>query len=227
MTFAAALASFSFNKTCSSTADTAVDGFGVLSWGPMKPPMRLLGTTAHNALALAVVGGALCVTRLAHAEGIVDRPGYHPRYGVEVEPHLIVGWANIDTNDPIPKRIDFNNHAGFGPGLRLSIPLVDNGFISKINNNVAIGFGVDWAHYGSNADALWFPAVLQWNFFITDVITAFGEPGISLRYSGNRDHPWNLEGVFQLGAKFMFSRYVGLTVRAGYPYFSVGVSMLF
>lgn len=201
--------------------------FGVLSWDVMKVKFRSLGTIGRHVCALAVLGGAVCVTRLAHAESIVDRPGYHPRYAVEVEPHLILGWANIDTNDPFPKRIDFNNHAGFGPGLRLSVPLVDNGFIGKINDNVAIGFGVDWAHYDRNADALWFPVVLQWNFFITDVITAFGEPGISLRYSSNRDQPWNLEGVFQVGAKFMFSRYVGLTVRAGYPYFSLGVSMLF
>jgi hypothetical protein len=33
--------------------------------------------------------------------------------------------------------------------------------------------------------------------------------------------------VLQLGAKFMFSRNVGLTLRAGYPYFSLGLSLMF
>jgi len=193
----------------------------------MKYKVGLLEAFTRQALGLAAIGSVVTLASLAHAESIVDQPRNHPSYALELEPHLLLGWANVDTNDPIPKRIDFNKHAGFGPGLRLSIPLVDNGFIPKINNNVAIGFGVDWAHYGTNSDVLWFPAVLQWNFFLTDVITAFGEPGISLRHASYRDNPWAVDTVLQLGAKFMFGRYVGLTVRAGYPYFSVGVSMLF
>ncbi len=192
----------------------------------MKSKHPLLDATLRQVLVLAAVGSVVCAARVARAESTIDKPGLHPNYAVELEPHLILGWANVDTNDPIPKRIDFNKHAGFGPGLRLSIPLVHNGFVSTINNSVALGLGLDWAHYGENSNALWFPAVLQWNFFITDMITAFGEPGFSLRHSSSRDQPWSIDGVFQLGAKFMFGRYVGLTVRAGYPYFSLGVSAL-
>ena len=116
---------------------------------------------------------------------------------------------------------------GSGPGMRLSIPLVDNGFVKTINNNVALGVGVDWAHYGTNSNVLWFPVVMQWNFFLTDVITVFGEPGGAIRsVSGNNHTDWHVDGVLQLGAKFMFSRNVGLTLRAGYPYFSLGLSVL-
>ena len=66
---------------------------------------------------------------------------------------------------------------------------------------MALGFGVDWAHYDKNSDVLWFPAVMQWNFFLTDVIAV-------LRNNSNRDTHWNIDGVLQLGAKFMFVRYV-------------------
>jgi len=174
--------------------------------------------------------GVVALTpRNAFAESIVKQPGNHPKYTIEFEPHLLLGWANIDSNDPFPHKIDFGNNAGFGPGLRLSVPLVDNGFIKTINNNVALGFGVDWAHYGGpGSDVLWFPVVMQWNFFITDVITVFGEPGGAFRHvSSHGRSELHVDGVLQAGAKFMFSRYVGLTLRAGYPYFSAGVSLLF
>jgi hypothetical protein len=149
-------------------------------------------------------------------------------YSVEVEPHLILGWANVGRNDPLPFNADFNNNAGFGPGVRLSVPLVDNGFVKTINNNVALGFGVDWAHYGRvGANVLWFPVVMQWNFFITDVITVFGEPGGAFRFvSGHGNGDLHADLVLQAGAKFMFSRNVGLTLRAGYPYFSAGLTIL-
>jgi hypothetical protein len=189
------------------------------SWG---------GRVARRAGLGIWVGVVALAPRFAHAESIISQPGNHPKYTIEFEPHLLLGWANIDTNDPFPHKIDFGNNSGFGPGLRLSIPLVDNGFIKKINNNVALGFGVDWAHYGGpGSDVLWFPVVMQWNFFITDIITVFGEPGGAFRYVSSHGHSeLHVDGVLQAGAKFMFSRSVGLTLRAGYPYFSAGLTLL-
>jgi len=189
--------------------------------------MGRIHTVARLAACFTSLSAILLAGAPAWAASIIKQPGNHPNYSVEVEPHLILGWANLDTNGPFPRGFDLDRHAGFGPGLRLSIPLVANGFVKSINNNVALGLGVDWAHYDKNSDVLWFPAVMQWNFYLTDVITAFGEPGFALRNTSNHDTHWNIDGVLQVGAKFMFGRYVGLTVRAGYPYFSVGVSMLF
>lgn len=183
--------------------------------------------TSRGLLCSALAGAIALAATHGRAETIVKQPGDHYRYAVEFEPHLLLGWANIDANNPLPRNIDFNHNAGFGPGMRLSIPLVDNGFVKTINNNVALGVGVDWAHYGTNSDVLWFPVVMQWNFFLTDVITVFGEPGVAIRtISGNNRTDWHVDGVLQLGAKFMFSRNVGLTLRAGYPYFSLGLSVL-
>ena len=192
-------------------------------WGLYPVSTRI----SRWAAASAVAGAIAFAAAPGRAESIVKQPGNHYKYALEFEPHLLLGWANVDANDPFPRHIDFNRNAGFGPGLRLSIPLVDNGFVKSINNNVALGLGVDWAHYDANANVLWFPVVMQWNFFLTDVITVFGEPGIAFRtVSGNRNTDLRLDGVLQLGAKFMFSRNIGLTLRAGYPYFSLGLTVL-
>jgi hypothetical protein len=192
----------------------------------------------------------------ARAESIIKHPGDHPKYSVELEPHGLVqyGWTP-----------DWMG-TGFGLGFRASIPMFDNGPISTINNNMAISFGLDWAHfsqdwwcwgrparnypgylgwsaaYGCSANTLWFPVVLQWNFFLTDIISVFGEPGLALVHdwwSGWWPCPNNgasacqytnsetgLAPAFWAGARFLFSKSVGLTVRLGFPSSTLGLSIL-
>ncbi len=86
------------------------------------------------------------------------------------------------------------------------IPLLDNGPVPRINNNMGISFGLDWAHSGisSNCGAyyrngvyygngygadIWtIPVVVQWNFFLLPKVSVFGEAGLVLehrRYDGN------------------------------------------
>src|SRR5262245_28619449 len=76
-------------------------------------------------------------SRSARAEeSIIKRPGDHPTYGVELEPHLLAAFFYRYAGD------------GFGLGGRATIPIVKNGFVSSINNSVGIGFGLDWIHWG-------------------------------------------------------------------------------
>src|SRR6516225_3711541 len=76
-------------------------------------------------------------SRSARAEeSIIKRPGDHPNYGVEIEPHLLAGFLAVS-----------HGGDGYGLGGRFTIPLMKNGFVSSINNNVGIGFGLDWIHY--------------------------------------------------------------------------------
>jgi hypothetical protein len=135
-----------------------------------------------------VVLGMLAVPALASAQ--IKEPGDHPLYRAELEPHLIAEWDNL-----APCSDD-----GFGPGFRAAIPFLDNGPIPKINNNMAIGFGLDWSHsginnrcgayyvngnyYGSNfsSDVISIPVVVQWNFFLLPKISVFGEGGIVLQH---------------------------------------------
>jgi len=186
----------------------------------VKKIVRIAGL----ALALSLVSS------VASARGIIKQPGHHLDYGVEIEPHLILGHP-------------FRPGDAGGPGVRFSIPIVDNGFIKKINNSVAIGFGLDyfawgyrtwrrrggyWGNYGR--DTVWLPVVMQWNFYLHEKWSVFGEPGLAARLneSGRRGGVDYIDPfVFFAGGRFHFTKDITLTMRLGFPVgFSVGVSFM-
>lgn len=184
-------------------------------------------------LSLAAVTSALGFASEAEAANIIKRPGMHPQYDFELEPHGIWEWAWPGT--------------GPGLGVRANIPLFHNGPIDSINNNMAIGFGLDvaWWRHGyrgprwdrcwdfdgrrCSGTTIWVPVVLQWNFYLTEIISVFGEPGLAARFvtwdGGDYFNP--IVPVFAGGARFQFGDRVGLTVRLGYPYASIGANILF
>lgn len=161
-------------------------------------------------------------------------------YDFELEPHLVVAWDNAPWAD-----------TGLGIGMQAAIPLMHNGPIDTINNNMAIGFGLNFSSYSDcndyrgPGDPRWddcsvygihLPIVLQWNFYLTEIITVYGEPGLGIRHvwgdwetaNGDFDHSeTDPIPVFGGGAKFMFGRTAGLNIRIGYPLFTIGASLLF
>jgi hypothetical protein len=194
---------------------------------------------ARALLGVAAASATLLVAQ--HGECQIKRPGAHPQYSVELEPHLLIqhdrSWRGRDE--------------GWGPGIRATIPLVQNGPIPQINNNIGIGFGLDWAMYDDcddywalsdcGTDFVWIPVVAQWNFFLTPVISVFGEPGAAFMYRKfhfegacpNADDDEcddsdfdPFEPVFFAGGRFLFSETIGLVVRLGTPYVSVGATFL-
>ncbi|HEX7602089.1 MAG TPA: hypothetical protein VF316_10805, partial [Polyangiaceae bacterium] len=118
------------------------------------------------------------------ADSTIRTPGDHPDYVVDIEPKGNFGYFG------------FYGGLGFGAGVRFSINLMKNGFIPKINNNVAISFGVDWLHYsdcyfggyGCGADYLFFPVALQWNFYVAKQWSVFGEPGLAVYHAFYPDY---------------------------------------
>ncbi len=208
-------------------------------------PLRRLALVFATASALAVT-----LLWATPSQAQIKEPGNHPDYSVELEPHLLLQWSS-----------GFYGSEGYGLGARASIPFLKNGPIPKINNNMAIGFGLDWAHFSGNCwgwgnyyyrngpvpgdqcsgNDFWVPIVLQWNFFLTPVISVFGEPGLAIEHQ-SFDYPYfvncpngacrdtyshtDLEPVFFAGARFLFSDTVGATVRLGWPYISAGISIL-
>ncbi len=170
------------------------------------------------------------IPRTARAETIVKQPGVHPIYRVELEPHFSL--------QPIePPRVEVGAGPGFGPGLRVAIELLDNGPIPSINNTMALGFGLDWIHFtrggrcidtgceDTKVDHYYFPIVVQWNFWLTDRWSVFGEPGLAYRYSPHTEDGID-NFVIGVGARFHFAPRVTLTLRAGYPSTSAGLSFL-
>ena len=186
----------------------------------------------------------LVAAPLASAQ--IKRPGAHPKYSFELEPHLVLDWGNHEGP---------GNDEGIGLGLRATIPFLDNGPISKINNNMGIGFGLDWAHNGDacdswrhgnrvyddecTVDVFMAPVVVQWNFWLTPIISVFGEAGLQIERThwewkdcpGGSDcdgSDTDLEPVFWGGGRFLFGAgsSVGGVVRLGWPYVSLGVGIL-
>jgi hypothetical protein len=183
----------------------------------------------------ACAAGSFLVAEEAYADrGVIKFPGQHPKYSFEAEPHLTVGFFDVGPSDD-----------GFGLGFRGTIPIVDNGFISSINNSVGIGFGVDWLHYEEDGcytvrgdrycpdddwefDVIWFPVVMQWNFWLSQNWSVFGEPGLVLQlhdddYFGD---DMDIDPALFIGGRFLMTRDIALTMRLGSPTFSIGVSFL-
>ena len=171
------------------------------------------------------------VSQISRAQSIIKTPGAHAST-VELEPHLVL--RPFDTPDG-----DF----GLGLGFRAAIPILENGFVPSINNSVSIGFGFDWMNYRAcrfancgSVNHFMIPVVMQWNFWLTKSWSVFGEPGVALNFYSSSYCKNDVKGcyndrifaplVFFAGARWHFSTYTTLTMRIGWPYWSVGVSFL-
>jgi hypothetical protein len=197
-------------------------------------------STAARLLGPALALSALLVTGRAHADTLIIRhPGDHSRYAFEAEPHLLLGLID-------PPGVA--SGSGFGVGFRGTVVIVPSGFVPTINNSVGIGFGIDWVHYGhgrehctrdtltsgvcnfddsESVNDVWFPVVMQWNFFLSRQWSVFGEPGLALRYQSEPNtHQVTFDPQFYVGGRWHFSDQMTLTMRLGYPTFSVGVSFM-
>jgi hypothetical protein len=142
----------------------------------------------------------------ADEHSIIKSPGDHPAYIFEAEPHLLIGYSG-----------PFDSDGNFGVGFRGTVHIA-NGFVSSINDSVGVGFGLD---FSTNGHVL-VPVVMQWNFWLSTHWSVFGEPGLALG-SGDRTVLWP---AFYVGGRFHFTDRIALTMRLGYPDFSLGVSFL-
>jgi hypothetical protein len=163
-----------------------------------------------GALTLTAALGTLLTPGLAHAdELIIKNPGDHPSYRFEAEPHGLIGFGGL-----------FRDRGELGAGFRGTFVIVDNGFVKTINNSVGITFGGDF-FFGHNT--LFLPVAMQWNFWLSTHWSVFGEPGLgfAVNRDGDRDlvHP-----VLMVGGRYHFNEKVSLTLRLGYPSFSIGAS---
>jgi hypothetical protein len=154
-------------------------------------------------------------------------------HSLEVELHGILGVGGF----PWP-------WAGFGvgPGFRLGIPIVRNGFLSRVNNDLRINFGADVFTWVFPSFYVWLttPVVLQWNLFLASKWSLFFEAGVAIDlYPPNTicyDHQdghdaCDLFGFWPVGGAGVRYHWLGdgrfpaLTFRLEYPTgLNVGVS---
>jgi hypothetical protein len=208
----------------------------------------------RRAAFVAIVAAILlCVlARPAAAQSTIQNYGMRPGYGIELEPHLTLGWI-----DPP----GYGTGEGIGVGGRATFEIVHHGFIPKLNNSVGIGVGLDWVHYagdgtgprgtcktfvdapagthvctevtggsGDSSDYLWIPVVLQWNFWLARRWSAFAELGAAIRFEDMRDFAFS-PIISWAGGRYHITDNFTLTLRLGLPfvltpYISFGVSFL-
>jgi len=180
-------------------------------------------------------------TSLAQAQSSIRVPGKRPPDSFELEPHVLFAPFEAPGGP---------SGEGYGLGVRGTIEILPDGFIPKLNDSVGIGIGVDWIHYDGlsgraycrrfentpqgvpvcvetsahSSNYIFIPVVMQWNFWLHRQWSVFGEPGFAV--SHGRDE-FGVVPVFNAGGRFHFNDSVALTMRLGYPAFSLGVSFLF
>ena len=194
-------------------------------------------------LALAVLLGSGSICASAQAQSTIKQPGARTDYSFEAEPHLNVGLL-----DPP----GFGGGTGWGLGFRGTVQLVKNGFISKLNNSVGIGFGLDYLRYDGwqgprgacrqftpgpagvpicvrttdidSVSYFYLPVVMQWNFWLHRKWSVFGEPGLAFYLQDGQLQftPF----VLYAGGRYHITDRITLTMRIGYPTFSLGASFL-
>ncbi len=174
---------------------------------------------APASLSFAPMFAAAAAVVLAHAPDargedlIVSRPGAHPDYFVELQPEAIVLFGRALDDGP-------------GVGVRASIPVMKNGFISTLNNVPAISFGISRSPIGDTGAPFYAPAVLQWSFWLSTHWSVMGEAGVFLVFGdGTRTE---LQPAFMAGGRFHLTDRIAITARISLPATpSVGVGVSF
>jgi hypothetical protein len=163
----------------------------------------------------------------ALARTVIKNPNDHPDYTAELEPHgTFIFWHG--RYHKYARQYRGFGDPEFGAGFRASIELADPAFIPKINNTVAITFGLDFTNVNCrgwcrNDFYIWSPVGLQWNFFITDKFSAFADAGFMLRSVDFFDDIYpDFYGM--VGGRWHFTDKVSFTFRVGVPFVNLGVS---
>jgi hypothetical protein len=157
----------------------------------------------------------LTVRPLFASESIVKEPNNHLNR-TDTEIHAVLGDGDL------------------GAGFRFSIPIVSQGFVSAINDNVDISFGADilnWPSPDYEVTGVVVPVMLQWNFYLSRDWSVFGEGGVAFqnwfaqRANGDNQTFFVWPGI-SVGARYYFNpgNYPALVIRLGYPSgLSVGI----
>jgi len=181
----------------------------------------------RHAVPLVAALAAVTIPSVAAArDETIREPGEHPDYHFDIEPHGVLG-------------LDFygDGGLGLGGGIRISMPVCKNCFIPKINNNVAVTFGADFAFFpffdnpGYAPWYLYLPVAMQWNFFVAKKWSVAAEPGIVPWFglydygACNGCHNWAIWPSLSFVGRYHFNDRVALTMRVGIPeFFNIGVS---
>jgi hypothetical protein len=111
----------------------------------------------------------------------------------KAEPQWIIGYPSDELRMPdlsFGATLDGGHGFGFSPGVQLSIPVLDRGFIRSVNDSFSLEPGLFVsARVGHRGDTFaWFVPEFgpRWNFHLTPNWDAFAQ--IKLGYAIGKDH---------------------------------------
>jgi hypothetical protein len=206
-------------------------------------------TRSNSARAAAIATWTLAslgVTSLAHADDLrTIRDRRTPiAYQLEIEPHVLAGTEppgpgagsglgfgargsyvilpdgflrNVNDSVAISVGVDIGRYYGswaIGDYRDQCLHFEDGPAGTRVCTEVTSG--------GGTYNYVYLPMVMQWNFWLTQHWSVFGEPGLAVYFAGDR-------GVGVIPTGFVGGRYhiangITLTGRIGYPSVSLGLS---
>jgi hypothetical protein len=167
-------------------------------------------------------------------------------YATEIEPHLVFGSGppgrGVGSGGGIGARASIVLAPdGFIRGVNDSVAIgfgLDYGrFLARYGLNgyrdeclrfepgpAGTAVCTDVTSNGGSYTYVFVPVVMQWNFWLTERFSAFGEPGVNLYHLGS--YGFSLSPALYLGGRMRLADRITLTARIGYPTLAIGVSFM-
>ena len=204
---------------------------------------------ARSAAVTVVLAAALVFPAGAASarDATVIRDGRTPiGYALELEPHLLIGSAppgrGAGSGGGVGVRASIVlSPEGFIRGVNDSIALgfgLDYGYYAGAYG--FYGYRDQCLHFepgpagtnvctdvtsnGGTYSYVFVPVVMQWNFWLTERFSAFGEPGLSLYHLGS--YGFSASPALYVGGRYLLADRIALTARIGYPTLGFGVSFM-
>ena len=171
--------------------------------------------SARRLLVAALVAVAFILPASADAQQGRIREGNRPDHSFRLDVHANATWW-----------------ASFGAGVRFEIPIVPQGFIDGVDDELALspGFELLFLHAGDQASQA-APITLmtvQWSFWLSEMWSVFAEVGGALvfanwgpvhhRHSRYQEHTdVGFTPVINLGGRLHLSPTIALLMRVGWP----------
>lgn len=126
--------------------------------------------------------------------------------------------------------LDFGWYSFVAAGFRVDIPIVAEGLISSVDDELAITLGADvgwFYHKGDSGFGVYPVLAFQWNFYLSEKWSIFPELGVAFLFGPNRNRYW---GTFAaphggFGVRYHFNDRNALLMRVTWPGgFQVGLT---
>ena len=138
-------------------------------------------------------GPSLTLSLLLSASGA---HAYRGSGAVRFDAHVNLGYAD-----------------SLGVGARVDIPVATRGLLRTANDELALSPGVTLLFAQDGDIGIWFPVVLQWNFYVDRDWSLFPELGLALAAERNL----TVRPTLSMGGRYHFASLTAFLFRVNWP----------